>query len=452
MNANWSRWGVRLVALVTIATSISLAFIWIEQFYRGVQVNSIIVFRAADAPWMPTGTNAVPVIGVHYFGDFQLPYGWALNIREGLSPYLSSAIPANYDPFVIVSLIPFTILSMKTATVLFLLMSAFIFLFPLWLLLSPLRTPYRLLILGPLAIVTTPLATMLDRGNIIGVAIGCCAAALVAWRNERWLWCGIFLAAAIALKGYPAALLVVPLALRRYRFTLLVAFSALALNLAALAIIPGGYVRNLRAAIPAMTSLRLVSGSQMQFWGLYSLIPKVVGLLTGPAHLAYLLNPGRIVVDIPSVIYLVLLYIVIRSNRVPQWCWGSLSLACIQLIGPVGGTYTTGWACAAALWFAWGSFLPEGAIRKSSNSDSEDDLLLRILLMLAITASLTPSVFSVFGIDQFGVPANDLLSPALLFVTLCVAVVKSLLPRRAQVTFEGSSQSTGAREQLTALR
>jgi len=74
-------------------------------------------------------------------------------------------------------------------------------------------------------LVTTPFISLLDRGNDIGIAVGLIAWALWAWRSERWVLCGAFLAAAIALKAYPAALLVVPLALRRYRFTALVAGS-----------------------------------------------------------------------------------------------------------------------------------------------------------------------------------------------------------------------------------
>ncbi len=57
---------------------------------------------------------------------------------------------------------------------------------------------------------------------------------------RKGILCAVFLVGAIALKAYPAALLVVPLALRRYRFTALVAGSAVVVNLLVLAVFPGG--------------------------------------------------------------------------------------------------------------------------------------------------------------------------------------------------------------------
>jgi hypothetical protein len=441
----WTVWGVRLLALITIATSISLGYMWVEEFYRGVAVNSSISFMATDLPGMPPHIAAAPVIGVHYFGDFQLPYAWALDVRGSTSPYLLSASSpiSNYDPFVIVFLIPFTVMSIKAATLVYLVLEIVIYIVPLWLLLSPLRPSFRCVILAPVAFVTTPLIAVLDRGNTIGVAFALTFWALVAWRSQRWVWCGVCVALAIALKEYPVGLLVVPLALRRYKFAVLVGGAAIAANLAALLAIPGGYVKNLRALIPLLSNHTLVAGSQITFWGLYSVIPKFVGLVFGPTDGNRLLNPDQVMSWVPTVIYLVLLFIVIWRERVPQWCWGPLSLATIQLIGTVGGTYTTGWASAAAIWFGWGVLVPAPRSSGEHTQRLDDDIVLRIFTLLAIAATLVPSVATFTGVGGFGVPVTDFLSPVLLFVTLCIATVKSFW-------FSGIERRTEAGESVGA--
>lgn len=418
-------WGIRLIALLIAVTSISLGYAWVDQFYRGIAVNSILSFPALDYPWMPVHTAPVAIIGNHYFGDFQLPYAWALNVRDSLSPYLSSAIPANYPPLAIIILIPFTVFPIKVATAIFLALSAVVFVLPLWLMLSPLRPALRCLILVPISLMSSPFISMLDRGNDIGIGLALIAWTLWSWRSGRWVWCGVFLTTAIAVKAYPVALLIVPLALRRYRFTVIVLSAAIFLNFAALLLIPGGFTRNLRVVLPSMTSQQLTTGTQLTSWSMYSLLPKLSGMLLGPAHISQFLHPNRFVLWLPSVLYLIVVFTIIRQRRVPQWCWGGLSLASIQLVVPISGVYTTGWACLAAIWFIQGSFIQSGRSLDNGRADLEENMALRILFMLAIVASLVPSVFSIPGAGGFGVVATRLLSPALILLTVCLAFVKS---------------------------
>lgn len=428
-----SEWGTRLVALLLLATAISLGFAWVDQFYRGVSVNSILSFMAKDSPWMPVHTTAVPIIGGHYFGDFQLPLAWASNIRHSLSPYLSSTIPANYPPVAIVVLAPFTFLPIKIALSFFLFISASVFLIPLWLLLSPLKFPSRVIVLVPIALLTSPFLSMLDRGNDIGIGLGLVAWTVWAWRKERWLWCGVFLVAAISFKAYPIALLIVPLALRKYRFAAIVLSMSILLNLIALTIIPGGFGRNLRALVPAMTSQQLTTGTQLTSWSFYSILPKAAGLLLGPAHIAQFLQPNHILLWLPSAAYLILIFLVIRRQRVPQWCWGALGLASIQLVVPISGVYTTGWACLAAIWYMQGQLISGALPAETKPGRMNEDTSLRVLVMLAISATLVPSVFSLAGVGGFSILATRFLSPALLFLTLCLSLAKSYPPRNSRL-------------------
>jgi hypothetical protein len=439
----WSSWGVRLLALVSMALAICLGWDWIQSFYRAVAVNAQLSHSAGDQPWMPLDSIARPIIGNHYFGDFQLPLAYASNLRHSLSPYLSSAIPENYPPFTSMVFVLFSFLPLKISAVLYLALSAAIFLVPLWLLLSPLKIEYRVIFLVPLAVLTVPFISLLDRGNDIGIAVGLVAWALWAGKSERWVLCGIFAAAAIAFKGYPAAILIVPLALRRYRFTALVAGSALALNLLSLLMFPGGYLKNLRAVPAAMISYKLNGGvTQLESWSLFSLIPKTAGLLLGPSAANGLLTPDRALLWLPSVLYLIAVYFLIRRARVPQWCWGPLALASIQLIVPLSFAYTAAWAPLSAIWFAWGHLVKDSMEEPHTNRPAT--LALRILILLGLMAALVPSVFTIPGPDGFTTPLTPYLSPLFMFVSLCVATAYAILPSRPE-------PSPAFREDLTVL-
>ena len=268
---------------------------------------------------------------------------------------------------------------------------------------------------------TTPFITMLDRGNSIGIGIGLVSWSAVAYRSRRWLWCGIFLAVGSAFTVFPVLLLVIPLALRRYRFATFVFSCAVLLNLLALLCIPGGYIENFRTVVPAMSSGALASGSLLTTWSLYSLVPKMADLLLGPSHIGHLLDPSRFWSWLPAVLYLVLVFLIIRFRRVPQWCWGALSLGSIQLVLPFSAAYTTGWACLAAIWFARGSLMNMELCHSDERPAFHDDMILRVIVLLALVVTLVPSSISIAGVGGSSVLATYLLSPALLLATLCLA-------------------------------
>jgi hypothetical protein len=425
----WSVWGIRLAAVLSVLIAISLGWDWIEAFYRGVAVNAQISYKAFDqelAIGTPLHASARAIIGNHYFSDFQLPMGYATSLRHSISPYFGPNPPEQYPPFSQILFIPFSFLPVRTSAVIYLALSAALFLVPLWLLLAPLKTEYRIFFLTPVAVLSTPLISLLDRGNDIGIAVGFVAWAIWAWRSERWVLCGSFLAAAIALKAYPAGILVVPLALRRYRFTIFVVAGAAVANLISLVMYPGGYFRNLREVLPALQG-KGVPLTQLTSWSLYSVIPKTVGLASGLSSTYNLLEPKGLVVWIPSILYLVGVYVVIRRGRVPQWCWGPLSLASIQLIVPFSFAYTTAWAPLAAVWFAWG-YLVDVRGMVPPESKAEGWIALRIMLLFALALTIAPSVFTIGGAHHFHTPVGQYLSPILLVITLCTALFYSLGP------------------------
>jgi hypothetical protein len=425
-----SLWGARLLATVTVALAVSLVWLWIEVFYRGVSANVQLSFKAWDPLYMPPDPTSTPVIGRHHFGDFQLQLTYARQLRNSISPYFNPILPEQYPPISQLLFVPLSYLSLRTSSVIYFALSIAVFIVPLWLLLAPRRVEYGIIFLMPVAVLSTGFISSLDRGNNVIIALGLIAWALWCWRHERWAWCGVLIVAAIGLKAYPAALLIVPLALRRYRFTLAVAASAAAVNLLAVAFYAGGFWRNLRAVIDVLALSPPISAdplNQLYSWSLYSVIPKTAGLLFGPTAADRLLAPASIITWLPSIAYVCGLFFVIRRGRVPQWCWGPLALASTQVLVPVSYGYTSVWAAVGAVWFARGSVVHAG-IEDRSSTDKTGFVMLRILLLLALTVTLTPSVFTISGTGGFETAVAAYLSPLLLALTMGVAVVQSLHP------------------------
>jgi hypothetical protein len=167
--------------------------------------------------------------------------------------------------------------------------------------------------------------------------------------------------------------------------------------------------------------------TQLSSWSLYSVIPKTAGLLFGRAAVNSLLAPRGLFIWLPAIFYVCGVYFVIRRGRIPQWCWGPLSLATLQLVVPASFAYATAWAPVAAVWFAWGYLVKIRAEAPSGCGDTEW-VSLRIMLVLVLTTTLTPSVFTISGTTGFNTPLVEYLSPVLLFLTLCTAIIYSLRP------------------------
>jgi hypothetical protein len=328
--------------------------------------------------------------------------------------------------------VPLTFLPLHLSVWIYLFLSAAVFLAPLWLLLSRTDVQQRIIFLVPTAILTTGFLAFMDRGNNVGLTVGLVAWALWAWKTDRNFLCAAFLVVAIALKAYPAALLIVPIALRRYKFTLGVAGAAFLANLVPLLLYPGGFSRNLHAVMPALRG-HYAPLDQLSSWSLYSVVPKTSGLALGPLRVYDLLAPKGPFLWLPSLLYVVGLFFVITRARIPQWCWGPLALAMIQVLVPVSFVYTTTWASIAAVWFSMGNVVYiEG---RAAVDDGDDGFVaLRVLLLLAITASLTPSVLTIAIHSGFSTPVTRYVSPLLVFVTLAVAVGQSFGPARREAS------------------
>ncbi len=140
----------------------------------------------------------------------------------------------------------------------------------------------------------------------------------------------------------------------------------------------------------------------------------------------------------------------------PQWCWGPLALASIQLVVPLSFVYTTAWAPLAAIWFASGYLISTRAKTDTGGAPAES-VSLRILLVLALVVTLAPSVFTISGSGGFKTPLAQYLSPVLILVTLGTAIILSFRPLNGKEQPPTRSRSaadrvsTGAEEESRTI-
>jgi hypothetical protein len=174
-----------------------------------------------------------------------------------------------------------------------------------------------------------------------------------------------------------------------------------------------------------MESFKLNVQTQLDSWSISSVVPKTAGLLFGPSAAHHLDEPGRLLVWLPAALYLCAVYFVIRRGVVPQWCWGPLALASVQMIVPLSFAYSAAWAPLAAVWYGWGHLIQVGP-DSSAEIDDRTCVGLRVLLLLVLTVTLAPSVFTIAGSGGFVTPVATYLSPVLVLATLCAAIVQSL--------------------------
>jgi len=427
----WSRRGDQLLGILAICLMVGVAWWWIGVFYLEQPYNEIISFRAVDTVgYDVAGFVPVQIIGGHTFSDFQVPLSWAHAIVfNNQSPYLGLN---PYAPLVPLLYAPLAFLPTAGAFWLFITGVLIAALIPIWRMLSPQPWSARMIILLLTTMATAPMIANLDRANVQLVIFACLSWVLWACScrpRGRWKLASAALAFAIAIKAYPVLLLVGPLALRRYRFVIVTAGTALIMTIGALLVLPAGPVENARRYIGWLVGYG-DDGVWSGNWSFQSLLRQSTDLATSAGTADALFGGSPIVAFAPGLLWLALLAVVISRGRVPQWCWGPLLLATLQVAVPVSYTYITSWAILAAIWFGRGDLINlEGQQKSTGNVSDAGQRLLALSTAAMLTATLTPFAFRFIAPSGAVISVMPLLSPLLIALTGVLALALSLWPK-----------------------
>ena len=414
----WSIWGDRLLATLSLLLAVSATLAWIQVFYLDQPLNEILAFNANDLGLLGPDGPSRALLGQHAFSDFQAFQLWGVQAFAGDFPatpppylpmsYAYGALYFGFAPWAAVLIHQGLTIAVTCAAAL--------------LLLRGLPLARRIVIVFLTTVATLPMVATLDTGNIQGLTLAlliCSVAALQrGYVTIAWLILGL----AISFKGYPALLLIWPLAIGAWRFALKAALAALIANGLFFVILPGGPIENLSRYITALfgrPSMGMIDAES----SLRSFAAKTLGLISNQDVPSIASNSVLIITL--SFAWTLTVFLILRARRLPQWAQALLALSLLQMAVPTTYNYGLGWASLAALWFGIGnviSKLTTGTQETSSRLVSES--FLRWMGVAALAAALSPLGYRL-AIRDVVVNVSTMLSPLLLtaFLLACLLYV-----------------------------
>lgn len=194
--------------------ALALILIYIAaEYFQTARLAQFISFQANDGPG-PLRKNLYPnTFGSHFFGDFLIPF----RLAQQSSPYFAPGIlPFSYFPLASVILGPFVLFNYWQALTLFLATGLFGFVYVCKRGLNHLDPKTRRTITA-LVLLSGPMFSTLDRGNLSLVLVLLCLAGVLYLRHERTYLSAILFGFAGAIKGYPILFLIVYIRRREWR-------------------------------------------------------------------------------------------------------------------------------------------------------------------------------------------------------------------------------------------
>ncbi len=213
----------------------------------------------------PADTFRVSWSGVserHCFGDLYQPY---LN-SSNLDPYGRSegVLPGCYFPFAYVLIHPLTWVPYNWLVLIYLAGCA---LGLLWTARRAMALSNSLRdwhILFTIVLLSFPVHTALDRGNIDTIVFLITAGFLFCFMQAKYGWAVVLLACAAAMKGYPAILGLLYLQRGKFRYGLYAGSLTVFLALASAMLLRGGIVGSFNGLVEGLAGFGTLAGS---FWG-----------------------------------------------------------------------------------------------------------------------------------------------------------------------------------------
>jgi len=189
-----------------VCLSFSLVIIYIaSEYFQNARLSQLISFQAWDGPGPLPNVLYPEPFGNHYFGDFLLTF----RTSQQASPYFNDGfLPFSYLPISAVLLGPFIFFNYWLALVLFFATCATILVIVLNWGLAHLSQKNRLLIIS-LFLVSGPMISMIDRGNVSLILTLVCLLAVLNLHRRNLNYAAIAFGIAAAMKGYPLLFLII---------------------------------------------------------------------------------------------------------------------------------------------------------------------------------------------------------------------------------------------------
>lgn len=227
-----------------IFATLSFAVIFVAASYFNVaSIAELISFQS----WEPPGPMPIDVfpkpIGFHFFGDFTLTFREASNP----SPYLADGYMGfAYLPFSALVLSPLFFFPHWTAFLLFISIGVSALIYSSWRLLTPMPGIERSILIVVSVMISGPMISTLDRGNVSLLLTGLCIVGLHKLKKSDQYGSALMFGLAGAMKLYPVLFLAIFLRRRELRPIAYGVSGFVAATTLPLFFFDGGFLRNSR--------------------------------------------------------------------------------------------------------------------------------------------------------------------------------------------------------------
>ncbi len=217
-----------------------------SEYFETANFSQLLSFKGADGPG-PLPTNLYPEpLGVHYFGDFLIPF----RLTQQPSPYLADGIlPFSYLPLSSVLLAPVIFFSYWPAFAIFLLVTLGALIFVVVRMTRFLEGRVTTEVLISIVFLSGPMLSTIDRGNLSLAVTSVCVFAVFELRRGRPTMSAMLFGLAGAMKAYPLVFLVVFVRRRDWKSLSTGLSSFIIATLVPLVMFEGGLKRNLQAMV-----------------------------------------------------------------------------------------------------------------------------------------------------------------------------------------------------------
>ncbi|MEO2139315.1 MAG: glycosyltransferase 87 family protein, partial [Thermoleophilia bacterium] len=243
-------WRRRLLTLLIGLFAVGVVVGWASTSYFGRNPAAVESFAPTDG-WCDPASQG---LGVHCFGDFQVPRLFLdeesiydpIYPAPGVKPVPNPYTPTSMAPHVFAGAVEWVGLGQRTSMVVFLVLLAVAMLAPaLWSILGRPGRPRDWLPLLVIGVASGPFLTMMDRGNSAGFAVPFILLfALYVRRRPEWVAPVAMIGAALIRPQFILLALAL-IAFGRIRSAAAAVAAWAALSIAAFAVIPGGFASNL---------------------------------------------------------------------------------------------------------------------------------------------------------------------------------------------------------------
>ena len=420
-----SPFGAAMLGVLSTLLGVSVVTAWVLASYFKVDIPRLLSFDSADG-WCDPARDGV---GQHCFGDWAVIRVPSLT-ADGLTAESVYPLSARLVrlPFMALD----ALAGQRATLLVFLAVSVVCLLLPAWWAARPVRWELRPVVIAVLGLITAPVLMVLDRGNILGLAIPFCFLAVLGLVQDRPLMVVVGTIAAASIKPQFALLAFGLVAPRHWRWALGAAAGSVAIVLLPFAMYGSRALVRLEAWINGVgnwsASLRLDDPSHTVVSA-----PRALWLLKHPsswgtwdAALPSYASTLYLAMAVALAVLVVVL-LLIAGRRTSPFLVASALLAVASLVTPLAFAY---YQVFAVVVVALAFRLPPEVSGVGDRSAPWPDKVVTITLGCALALGLTPLAVPIGVAPTSLVPVLSTLAWLCFLVVLGLRTLLVLMPRR----------------------